>query len=181
MEDLKGNEEIEAIGQILQLMEFGGMESLVKAANKKVWLTGEFGGERLTKDIQKLNYAILVSEKEQFVTSSFPVICELYDTEDGITILKKAKKQVIILGEHYACSFCWVFCLIIREINLTVKFPLCINPCHREADLILLVGHPVVIAAVGDSIHANMEADEYSALVDVRDYPGILSRNLALV
>lgn len=43
MEDLKGNEEIEAIGQILQLMEFGGMESLVKAANKKVWLTGEFG------------------------------------------------------------------------------------------------------------------------------------------
>lgn len=88
MEELKGNEEIEAIEQVLQLMEFGGMESLVKAANKKIWLTGEFNGERLAPDIQKLNYVILVSEKEQFVTSSFPVICELYDAEDGITMPK---------------------------------------------------------------------------------------------
>lgn len=84
MEELKGNEEIEAIEQVLQLMEFGGMESLVKVANKKIWLTGEFNGERLAPDIQKLNYIILVS----FVTSSFPVICELYDAEDGITMSK---------------------------------------------------------------------------------------------
>lgn len=88
LEELKGNEEIEAIEQALHLMKFGGMESLVKAANKKVWLTGEFNGARLAPDIQKLNYVILVTENEQFVTSSFPVICELYDNEEGITMPK---------------------------------------------------------------------------------------------
>lgn len=64
------------------------MESLVKAINRKVWLTEEFNGERFAPDIQKLNYVILVTENEQFVTSSFPVIFELYDNEEGITMPK---------------------------------------------------------------------------------------------
>lgn len=58
--------------------------------------------------------------------------------------------------------------------------PVCIYPRNHEADLILLAGHPVVIAAVGDSIHADMEADKYGALMDVRDCPRILALDLAL-
>ena len=87
-EELRGNEEIDAIEQALQLMGFGGMKSLVNAANRKVWLTGEFNDEMLEMEILKLKYVILISEKEQFVTSSFPVAYECYDTEDGITMLK---------------------------------------------------------------------------------------------
>ena len=58
--------------------------------------------------------------------------------------------------------------------------PVRINPCHHEADFIFLAGHPVVIAAVGNGINADVEADEYGALMDVRDRPGILTLDLAL-
>ena len=58
--------------------------------------------------------------------------------------------------------------------------PVLIDPSDDEADLILLSGHPVVIAAVGDSVDADLEADENSAFVDVSDGTGILALNLAL-
>lgn len=58
--------------------------------------------------------------------------------------------------------------------------PFCVNPRDHEADIILLAGHPVVVAAVGDGVDADMEADEDGALMDVRDRPGILALNLAL-
>ena len=58
--------------------------------------------------------------------------------------------------------------------------PVCINPRDHETDFILLAGHPVVIAAVGDCVDADVEADEDSALVDVRDRPGIFALDLAL-
>ena len=58
--------------------------------------------------------------------------------------------------------------------------PVCINPRHHEADIIFLAGHPVVIAAVGNGVDADVEADEYGALVDVRDGSGILALDLAL-
>lgn len=57
--------------------------------------------------------------------------------------------------------------------------PVCINPRYHETDIILLAGHPVVIAAVGDCVDADVEADEDSAFVDVRDRPGVLALNLA--
>ena len=57
--------------------------------------------------------------------------------------------------------------------------PVCINPRHHKTDIILLAGHPVVIAAVGDCVDADVEADEDSAFVDVRDRPGVLALNLA--
>lgn len=58
--------------------------------------------------------------------------------------------------------------------------PVCINPRHHETDVILLARHPVVIAAVGNGVDADVEADEYCALMDVRDRPGILALDLAL-
>ena len=58
--------------------------------------------------------------------------------------------------------------------------PVCINPRHHETDIILLAGHPVVIAAVGDCIDADVEADENSAFVDVRNGSGVFALNLAL-
>lgn len=57
--------------------------------------------------------------------------------------------------------------------------PLRVNPRNHEADFIFLAGHPVVIAAVGDCIDADVETDEDSALVDVRDRPGIFALDLA--
>lgn len=58
--------------------------------------------------------------------------------------------------------------------------PVLIDPGDDKADLILLSGHPVVIAAVGDSVDADLEADENSAFVDVSDGTGILALDLAL-
>ena len=56
--------------------------------------------------------------------------------------------------------------------------PVCINPRYHETDIILLAGHPVVIAAVGDCIDTDVETDEDSAFVDVRDRPSVLALNL---
>ena len=58
--------------------------------------------------------------------------------------------------------------------------PVRINPCYHEAHLILLSGKAVIVAAMGDCIDADMEADENSAFVDVRDRSGIFTLNLAL-
>lgn len=82
LEELKKNEEIQAIEQIIQIMGLGDIDSLVKAADKRVWLTEEFDGSRLASRIAKMNYIFLVSEKESFITSSFPAMYELYDTDD---------------------------------------------------------------------------------------------------
>lgn len=82
LEELKKNEEIQAIEQIIQTMGFGDIDSLVKAADKKVWLTEEFDGSRLAPRILEMNYIFLVSNEEPFITSSFPAIFELCDTEE---------------------------------------------------------------------------------------------------
>ena len=66
-------------------MGLGDIDSLVRAADKKVWLTEEFDGSRLIPRILKMNYIFLVSQKESFITSSFSAIYELCDTEeDGL-------------------------------------------------------------------------------------------------
>ena len=82
LEELKENEEIQAIEQIIQIMGLGDIDSLVRAADKKVWLTEEFDGSRLTPRILKMNYMFLVSQKGAFITSSFPAIYQLCDTEE---------------------------------------------------------------------------------------------------
>lgn len=55
-----------------------------------------------------------------------------------------------------------------------------INPCHHEAHLILLSRETVIVAAMGDCIDTDVEADENSAFMDVRDGSGIFALNLAL-
>ena len=58
--------------------------------------------------------------------------------------------------------------------------PVRINPCYYEADLILLSGKAVIVAAMGDGVDADMEADENSAFMDVRDGSSVFALNLAL-
>ena len=58
--------------------------------------------------------------------------------------------------------------------------PIRINPRHHEAHFILLSGKAVIVAAMGDCVDADMETDENSAFVDVRDRSGIFALNLAL-
>lgn len=58
--------------------------------------------------------------------------------------------------------------------------PARINSCHRETDLILLSGEPVIVAAMGDCIDADMKVGENSVFVDVSDRFGIYALNLAL-
>ena len=82
LEELKKNEEIQAIERIIQIMGFGDIDSLVKAADKRVWLTEEFDGSRLAPRILEMNYTFLVSNGEPFITSSFPAIYELCDIEE---------------------------------------------------------------------------------------------------
>lgn len=82
------NKEVQSINQLFLDMEFGSAKSLIKAANKKVWLDGEFTEsvpEQLTSELLSLNFSVLSSDKAVFVTSSFPVLYDTYDTEDGIT------------------------------------------------------------------------------------------------
>ena len=74
LEELKENEEIQAIEQIIQIMGLGDIDSLVKAADKRVWLTEEFDGSRLAPLILEMNYTFLISNGEPFITSSFPAI-----------------------------------------------------------------------------------------------------------
>ena len=57
--------------------------------------------------------------------------------------------------------------------------PVRINPRHYEAHFILLSGKAVIVAAMGDCVDSDMEADENSAFVDVRDRTGIFTLNLA--
>lgn len=49
---------------------------------KRVWLTEEFDGSRLAPRILEMNYTFLVSNGEPFITSSFPAIYGLCDTEE---------------------------------------------------------------------------------------------------
>ncbi len=49
--------------------------------------------------------------------------------------------------------------------------PVCVNPRHHKADFILLSGEAVIVAAMGDCIDTDVEADENSAFMDVRDGP----------
>lgn len=77
------------------------------------------------------------------------------------------------------CSFLLNILLNDSRNQPHCHIPVCINPCNHEADIIFLAGHPVVIAAVGNGVDADVEADEYGALMDIRDRPGVLALNLA--
>lgn len=87
-QEVMKDKEIQTISQLFGDMKFGSVKSLIKAANKKVWLDGEFPEsvpEQLVSELLGLNFSILSSDMAAFVTSSFPVLYDTYDTEDGIT------------------------------------------------------------------------------------------------
>ena len=58
--------------------------------------------------------------------------------------------------------------------------PVRINPCHHKADFILLSRKAIIVAAMSDCVDADMEADENSAFMDVRDGSGVFALNFAL-
>lgn len=57
--------------------------------------------------------------------------------------------------------------------------PLFIDPCDHKTDIILFPRHTAVITAMGDSVDADLEPDENSALVDVCDRSGIFALDFA--
>ena len=57
--------------------------------------------------------------------------------------------------------------------------PFLINPGDNEADFILFPRSTVIIAAVGDGIDADGEANKNGSLMDIGDGPGIFSLYLA--
>lgn len=76
------NVEVRAIDQMLYEMQFGGTKSLVRAANKMVWLDEKFIPGQISEDFQCLNLCFLIALDNNFVTSSFPVLYETYDLEE---------------------------------------------------------------------------------------------------
>lgn len=88
--ELMENSEIQSIDQLLQALGLGGTESLIKHSNKKVWLDSELNnGENvpmfIARDLQKMFMSFLVTQNSYFITSSFPVIFETYESENNKT------------------------------------------------------------------------------------------------
>ena len=112
--------EIKDIDKMLQLMEFGGMESLVKCASKMVWLDENFNGsvqQEAKRDLLGVKFCIMIAEKGQFITSSYPVLCginEMSVEEDKViycplhpkiallysdTLPRKSKNRMVLMSE----------------------------------------------------------------------------------
>lgn len=71
--EVMDNKEIQIINQLFQDIGFGSAKSIIEAANKKVWLDGEFTGsvpEQLVSELLGLSFTIFSSDKAAFVTSS---------------------------------------------------------------------------------------------------------------
>lgn len=88
LDDMQDNEELESIKEVLELLGFGGFESLCEAANRKVVLDEKFDGGlpvSLIEEGGSMNFSILGTKGTKFITSDFPVLYETFDTDDGIT------------------------------------------------------------------------------------------------
>ena len=109
-DELMKNKEIQSIDELLKTMNFGGIESLVKAVNKKIWLDEEFIGnvpKQRINDVLDLNFSILVSKKQQFITSSFPVVYTTYDSQD-----EKTHFNSLFLPIHSYIGLIYTHCAI---------------------------------------------------------------------
>lgn len=58
--------------------------------------------------------------------------------------------------------------------------PIFINSGNDEADLILFAGSPAVIAAVGDGIDSNGEADKDGPFINISDGSGVFALDFTL-
>lgn len=74
-EDLEDNQELQAMREAFSLLGFGNMDSLVKAAQKKAFITDDFDGGfsvELTERLRQVELTFFYSLDAAFVTSSFP-------------------------------------------------------------------------------------------------------------
>lgn len=77
--------EIKAIDFILQSMELGGTESLIKFSSKKIWLDEEFDGgiqQKFKKILRSMKFCFFISKSSEFVTSNFPVLNGIDETTE---------------------------------------------------------------------------------------------------
>lgn len=87
---LMENSEIQSIDQLLQALGMGGTESLIKHSSKKMWLDRELNNGKnvptfIARDLQKMFMSFLITQNAYFVTSSFPVIFETYESKNNKT------------------------------------------------------------------------------------------------
>lgn len=77
--------EIKAIDFILQSMELGGTESLIKFSSKKIWLDEEFDGgiqQKFKKILRSMKFCFFISKSSEFVTSNFPILNGIDETTE---------------------------------------------------------------------------------------------------
>lgn len=78
---------IQFLSKMVQFLEVGSIQSIIKTANKKLWL-GEDKRSVPEFLLKELLFSFYVSKKGEFVISSFPIVFETYDSEDEITHFK---------------------------------------------------------------------------------------------
>lgn len=86
-EDVMEDKNIQFLSKMVQFLEVGSIQSIIKTANKKLWL-GEDKRSVPEFLLKELLFSFYVSKKGEFVISSFPIVFETYDSEDEITHFK---------------------------------------------------------------------------------------------
>lgn len=124
--------------QIVDLLQIGNTDTIVRAAIKKVWLDSTLNGSipnKAKEDIDKLSYSFWVSSGKHFILSNFPIIVQI-DDEEILKLLilplsptcmvvyfdkKFSKRNRILFVDDYS----------VDKINLmmlnNIKIPTCIR------------------------------------------------------
>lgn len=103
-EDLKDNQELQAIREVFSLLGFGNMDSLVKAAQKKAFITDGFDGGfsvELTERLRHVELTFFYSPDSAFATSSFPSGLE----EDSYAVGDEKLSAFLPLSPNVALMF----------------------------------------------------------------------------
>ena len=103
-DDIKDNDEIEIIRNVLDKTGLGGTDSLIKQAQKEVYLTEKYEGGfavRLCKLIESVNVLFFFSEEDAFTTCSFPAQIG----EDPTTVGENHMSAFLPLSPHVAVLF----------------------------------------------------------------------------
>lgn len=105
-EDMVENDELLIIEKMLDLMGFGGFESLVEATEKKMIVDERLEGSlpnQLMEEISKMNLYIFQTDKVEFITSEFPV---LYDLKVLNEVETEFEHLHLPISPKYALYFC---------------------------------------------------------------------------
>lgn len=104
--------EIKAFEIVLQSMNLGGIESLIKFSSKKMWLDEEFEGgiqQESKKILQNMRFCFITTKNSEFVTSSFPVlngIDETTEENEKITYFPLHPHVSILYGNSISRKAC---------------------------------------------------------------------------